>query len=322
MKPDWTQSSVRDTNYPQSLFFSGYMEGSVLKGETVENAKNRLLQDAKGQLSESIRVTVKSQAGTHTISTADRFDATFTGTVQTVADEEIVGLKFESPYYDPETGIIHAFAYVNRRELAAYHKSNLDKDLTQAEGMLQTARDLEASGEKAKARGECKAANPLLARVRATQDQLTAVDNTPEALQLTRTETLYNNLVQMYAQLAQATLVYMESVETNFSQPSTIVGNRLKSNLATKGCSFIDTPEQADFRIFIKASTRYHGEERGLTICYADVTIQLYDTRKEKVVFQDEFSQKGIHTSQESAGKKALEDTASKIVGKISEWIE
>ena len=54
------------------------------------------------------------------------------------------------------------------------------------------------------------------------------------------TEFFYNTLAQMHARLAQAVYVFVESRETNFSKPSTILANQLKAELAKKGCSFTD----------------------------------------------------------------------------------
>jgi len=323
MKPMWTWALERETSYPSRFFFTGYAEGNIRQGETVENAKNRLSRDAQGLLSESIRVTVRSQATSHVVSTETSFNATFQGTVQTESEIEIVGITSEPPYYDPETGIVYAFAYVSRPELAGYYKSNLAMHLTQAEGLLQTANELEASGEKSQARRQCEAAIPLLARVRAAQDLLTTIDLniTPEGLQQARTEALYSQIVQMLTQLAQAVYVFVESAETNFSQPVTIIANRLKSALSVMGCSFTDDTAQTDFRLKISARTRYQGIEQGFTICYADVAVALFDVRRNVSVFEDEFSQKGIHTSREAAGRRALEDAATAIAEKISPWI-
>jgi hypothetical protein len=147
------------------------------------------------------------------------------------------------------------------------------------------------------------------------------VNISPEALQQVKTEALYNRLKQMLEQLAQAVLVHVECTESNFTKPTTVVGNRVKSTLSVKGCSFTDDPAQADFRLQIEATTRQHNDEYGLVTCYADVAIHLMDIRKGKSVFRDEFSQKGISTSQETAGRKALEDAVPVIIQKISTWI-
>ena len=328
VKPSWTNASVRDADFPSRAFFTGFTQGTVRAGETVEEAKQRLLRDAQGLLTEGIRVTVRSEVASQTISTRtdqnEQIDAIFDATVETVADAEIVGINFEPPFHDPSSGIVYAFVWVNRFELIGYYRANLNMNLTQAEGLLQTARDLEESGENARARSQGEAVVPLLARVRQLQDMLTAIDvnSTSETLQQPRTELLHNQLVQTLVRLAQSVYVHIESIEDNFSQPSTIIINQLKSELATMGCSFTDDPEQAHFLIRIMATTRLHGVTHGLTVCFADVTVSLFDVRRNRSVFQDEFSQRGVHSSQETAGRRALEGVASVIAERISPWFE
>ena len=116
--------------------------------------------------------------------------------------------------------------------------------------------------------------------------------------------------------------VYLESAEKNFTQSSTIFSNRLKSALSTEGYSFTESLAQASFRLKITATTRHHGTEYGLTICYADVAVALFDVRTNRSIFQDEFSQKGISSTREAAGRKALEDAAPIIANKIPAWSE
>ena len=324
MKPDWTRVSEREVNYPQKNFFTGYIEGNVQQHETVEDAKIRLLQDARGLLSESIRVTVKSRAASHTVSTDERFNAVFTAEVQTATEVEIAGIHSEQPYHDPESGVIHAFVYVSREELAGYHKSNLTMHLTQAEGLLQTARDLEASGEKAKARGQCETAIQLLARVRIAQDLLTAIDInvTSEELQQPRTEALHSRLVQMQAQLAQAVFVYLVSNEYLFDTKVNIVANQPKAELAKSGCSFIDNASKADFKLNINVSTRHANTNNNFVFCYADTQVELYDLHKKKVVYSDEIAQRAGDTSQERAARKAMTEAVKTISEKLKPWIE
>jgi len=116
--------------------------------------------------------------------------------------------------------------------------------------------------------------------------------------------------------------VYLESIEKNHTQQSTIIANRLKSALSAEGYSFTESLTQSSYRLKITATTRHHGTEYGLTICYADVAVALFDIRNNKNIFQDEFSQKGISSTREAAGRKALEDAVPIIVSKIPTWIE
>jgi hypothetical protein len=322
-KPLWTQASERDGNYPPKLFFTGYTEGNVQADETVEQAKNRLIKDAQGLLSESIRVTVKNQTTSQTVSTADKFSSVFKSNIQTASNIEIVGIHTEAPYYDAATRIVYAFAYVSRSELTDYYKGNLSVNLSQAEGLLQTAKDLETAGEKAKARQQCAGVQPLLEKVRAIYDMLTTVSPgiSSDDLQQTRTEAIYNRFVQMQAQLAQAVHVYVESNEYLFDTKVDIVANRLKAEMAKSGCSFVDDIKKADFKMNINVSTRHAGDRGNFVFCYADTQVELYDVRKQKVIYSDEISQKGGDTSHEKAARKAMSNVVPIISEKLKSWM-
>jgi len=323
-KPVWLDEDFRQMKYPENTYFTGFAYGEIPTGRSLNDIVQTLKTEAQADLSRKIRVKITSRTQSEIAATSanGRYSESesFTNRSTTESNVDVAGINIET-YHEAKTRTVYAFAYVNRFEMIGYYKSNLTMNLAQSEGLLQTAQSLEIAGEKPKAREQCEAAKSLLVKIRETQEVLTAIDPDSD-LQQTRTESLHNTLTKMQAQLAQAVYVYMESVESNFSRPTTVVANRLKSTLSGKGCSFVENPEQADFKINIEATTRHYNEDRGFVTCYADVAIKLFDTRKAKTVFQDEFSQKGVATSQETAGRKALEDTAPAIVNKILNWVQ
>jgi hypothetical protein len=323
--PRWINNAWRASSYPDNAYYAAFLSEDATLRETPAQAKARMETAVKRKVSESIRVRVKSQqtfmeedAGT--VESARSYNRE---EIQTSADAEIAGLKVES-YYDEKTKQVYAFAYVNKYELTGYYKANLSLQLQQAEGALQTAGQLEAAGEKAKARKHCEEAMRLLNKIRPTQDLLTALDGTAsrEALLVPETEALHNILVQMQARLAQGVYVVVESSESLFGTPVDIVTGKLKAILALKGCSFTGDETQADFRLRLDVSTRMVSNNGSIVFCYADAAIELYDVRKQKAVYTDNLSQKGGSTSQDKAGRKAMADIAPGISEKIAPWIE
>ena len=324
--PSWINDARREMEYPASTFYTGFAVVVVRANEGVDAATERATQIAKGELAEKIRVRIASQTTlgrqSSMVGTNEQFSEQFSSAVQTEARAEIANVRVQT-YHDRQNREVYAFAHANRFELAGYYRANLNMQMAQVEGLLQTARDLEASGEKAQARRQCEAAVPLLARVRYAQDLLTVIDAnaTRENLQLQKTEQLYNSMVQMLARLAQAIHIYVESEESNFSRQTTLIENRIKSMLAQNGCSFVNNPTQADFHLFITATTRHHSDAHGFATCYADVEVNLVDTRRRRSVFRDEFSQKGVAATREQAGRRALEDAVPIVAEKILEMI-
>jgi len=327
--PLWIDANYRNQNYPAHTYFTGFaaLPGDMLPNTPIEDIIQQIKAKAQTDLSEQIRLKISSvwQNETELINTNGRIygrehSSSFS---ITETDAEVTGIKTET-YQDPKTKHIYAFAYLNRHELTGYHKSNLTFHISQIESLLQTAQSLETHNEKGKARKQGEAARLLFVKVRNSQEMLIAIDVniSTNDLQQTKTETLYEQLTQMQARLAQAIYVYVETEERNFSKPTTILGNQLKSALAKMGCSFVDDATDADFHIEIEAATRHYTTDYGFVTCYADVQITLTDNHKKKTVFQDEFSQKGVANTQENAGRKALEDAAPNVTNRISPWIE
>lgn len=326
--PIWLDNDIRNLQYSQDKYYSGFAEISINQDETYENTINRAKQRAIGELSEKIRVTIHSLKTQIDVSIGgsdieEQIRSQFSSVIQTGSQTEVTGINIDS-WYNEKNHTAYAFAYVSKADLENYYKSNLFMNLTQVEGLMKTANDLVIVGEKAKARGQCELAKPLFDKIRWAQDMITAIDpnSSPEDLLLTKTETMQNLLTQMQAQLAQSVYVYVEDNEDLFNKQVNIVANQLKAELAKNGCSFVENQEQADFKLKITVSTRHSSYDDGIVFCFADAQVELYDIHKQKIVYSDEIAQKGGGISQDKAGRKAMADVVLIISEKLKPWIE
>lgn len=325
--PAWLDNHLRNLRYPGESFFTGFSEYITEAGKTVQECSERAKLQAQTNLVSQIRLqlTSNTQSQISVQSTNDRYDEqeSFFYRTSATSNAEIAGMKTET-YYDKKKGTAYAFAYVNKYELIGYYKSNLILSLAQAEGFVKTAQDLETSGEKANARRQLELAKPILAKVSHAQEILTAIDvnTTAEDLQQSKTEQLYNMLIQMQARLAQGVFVLVESNEDFFGTKLNIVANKVKAVLAKNGCSFVETTGQADFKLTITVTTRLSSSTGSFVFCYADTQVELYDIRKQKIVYSDEIAQKGGSNTQDKAGRKALSDVAEKVAEKLQPWIQ
>jgi curli biogenesis system outer membrane secretion channel CsgG len=271
-----------------------------------------------------MQITSKTQSRMDANAVGGRYSERESFSSQSTAESsaEIVGMKVET-YIDQKAKLVYAFAYAAKDELIGYYKSNLSVNINQIEGLIQTAQALEANSEKSKARRQLETAQPLFSKVRYAQDLLIAIDGSVSADDLlqTQTETLYNQFAQMQARMAQAVYVYVESHEDLFGKEVDIVANKLKSELALNGCSFVENTDTADFSLNLTATTRTSDRYAGMVFCYADVIVVLYDLHKQKAVYSDEIAQKGGSNSQEKAGRQAMSDAAQKITEKLIPWV-
>lgn len=209
-----------------------------------------------------------------------------------------------------------------KHEFILYLRKRLDQKLTLTRSYLNTSKSLLDEGEKAKARQQCEKANKELLVIRQIQDSIQKADvSVPSSsLKQDETEALYNEATALSAQLAQAVTVYVESNEDLFGKSVSIIADILKSKLAQNGCSFTEE-KRADYKILITAETRESSSTGSLVFCYADVSMELIDTTKQRSLYSDNISEKGGSNSKEKAARKAMENAADQIMKNISNLI-
>jgi len=325
--PSWVDNTTRNMRYADEVYYTGFTAVTVTQNKNLEKATAEAKQTVLGELTNRVLAAVSSSKSQVKVSiennNKEQIYSVFSSDVSISSEMEIVGSKVET-YFDEKSKIVYAFAYANKYELIGYYKSNLSVNINQIESFVKTAQDLERNNEKAKARQQLEQAKPLFSKVRYAQGLLIAIDGnaTADDLQQTKTEQLYNLLTQMQAKLAQGVFVYVFGNENLFGKSENIIANKVKADLAHKGCSFVDSAEKADFRLKINADVRLSSQSDGMVFCYTDVEVELFDNHKQKAVFADSFSGKGGSSSQEKAGRKAMEEAANKIAEKLTKWIE
>ena len=292
--PSWINGSARDVSFPSETFFTGYTQGNVRAGESVDAAKQRLLRDAQGLLAESIRMTVRSQTASQTVSTrtdrAERIDAVVDASVETVADAEIVGINSEQPYHDAQTGIIHAFAWVNKAEMATYYRRQIDMALSRVETAISVAEELVTARRRMNARRTVSDARSIFGELDAFRDMLITVDprSDENSLQVQRSSNLMRTVERMLVELQQSTFVYLTCQhelrggnDDAFSTDPGILCNIIAQALSENECAITTDREEADFEITLITSTSFRGVARlrdsEFVIYYANVRGTLYD---------------------------------------------
>ena len=327
--PNWVQSDERERNYPNTVFITGFITGNVRADESKTDAEARLRKDAQAELTEKILVQVNSEkqkrdTRTKTQATGkeenEQILSSFESKVSTFTRLELTGVKTDG-YIDDSKGLIYGFAYVNKYELTGYYNALMTMNLQQLEGVLNAAKQLEVSGEKAKARTQYEEAIPLLSKVEQAQDVLVALNNTV-SLQREKTVAYRSEIIQALAKLSQGVYVYFESKEDMFGKSSSLITNKVKSVLSKNGCSFTTDRPQADFILKIDASARKHGNPGEIVFCYADVEVELVKNQTQKTLYQEELKEKGGHTSYENAAREAFESAGKKVADKLLEWVK
>jgi len=326
--PNWFQSSDRERNYPSSVFITGFSTGNMRTGETKSDAEVRLRKEAQAYVAEAVRVQVSSETQSHDTRTktqttgkeaTEQINSIFEAAVKTSATIELAGVKTDS-YYDNSEGVIYGFAYVNKYELIGYYNASLTMNMQQLESIFNTAKQLETSGEKAKARKQYEEVVPLLVKVEQAQDVLVALDKNA-SLQRDKTAKYRSDIIQALARLSQGVYIYIESKEDMFGTSGSLIINKVKSILSKNGCSFTTDDSQADFILKLNATARKYDSPGQVMFCYADVEVELIKPQIQKTVYKEELKQKDGDTSYENAARKAFEKVGKIIGDKLMEWV-
>ena len=290
--PLWIDGDVRNVQYPQEIYYSGFAEISVAQNETQEAAMVRARQRAMGELSDRVRVMVNSQKTQTDISLQgsdmdEQFRSKFTAVVQTGSTAELTGSKMES-WYNSQTRTAYAFAYVSREQLATYYRAQLNVDLNKAETAIAVAEEQVRAGKKMSARRKVDEARKVFADVNFYRDLLVAVN--PQAdetsLQTQRGSDLQRTAERLYMKLEQSTFVYMECShefrgerDDAFSSDPGILCDIIAQALSENECSITENREEADFELTLITSTsmRSSGGNNALLSYYANVRGTLYN---------------------------------------------
>jgi hypothetical protein len=324
----WLDEQSREQNFPSNTFYTGFASGSIRAGETKEKTMERLRKEAQAYCLESIRVNVTSTVNDYSKSikemvsnseTQEKIEAIFESTVKTEATAEITGLKVET--YADTNGLFYAFAYVNKYELITYYNSLLNLNLQHLESAIQAANSLEVLGEKTKAKKQYEEAVSLLVKIGQTQDILIAIEpNAPP--QHNKMSNYRSEIIQALARLQQGIYIFVEDSEDVFGKQKTFIINTIKTKLSHNGCSFTDNNAESDLTLKINASARKYGEPAQIVFCYADVEIELIKTKTGKTIYQEEFQQKGGHTSYENAAREAFIEAGKYFANKLLQWVK
>jgi hypothetical protein len=325
--PRWVSSQWRESFFPQSAYFTGFVSEFAIPGEPEDKAKARLENEAKRKLLESIRVKVQSDQtmvdrSVEVNGAAGQSYAAYSSVVSTSANAEIVGMQVEA-YYDRKDDMLYAFACADKSELKEYYKSGVSVAVQKIEAALRSAGQQEANGNKGKAKKLYEDAQPLFGELEFAQALLIAVGSDEGSIQTDKSLALKSELTAAIARMQSAIAVYIASVEQNFDQRVRLLEPKLKAELAKRGYSFAATRQSADWLLTIEAATRKGSEQNGIYVTFLDAEISIVERRTGKEIYGNVFTDlKGGGLDYRTAGRKAYDSGLQAITDEIVKSIE
>ena len=336
MPPTWSDYDMRQLEYPDSEYFTGYAEGAPMTGERQEVATQRLKDAARVEAVSTIRVHITNQSTNDMVSQqlsnmeGEFWNVmnTFASSTTTSVDMKIPGLQIES-WRDPQTGTIYAFAYVKKSTLIRQLEKQITVALTKVEMSLDQVDQLIATGQKLQARSAAEKALPLFTEVDEAQKLLVAVDAdaTEETLMLNETRQLQQRLMAMVAHLKNALTICIQCDASIFGTNYPTLSSTLQGHLSKLGCNFVSDPSVADWVVMIQASAREYSTVLTGNIAtyfvYVDATVSVRKAVTNQLVYEDMLTEKGGHThNYHQAAREAYRYLTPKICKSVEEQVK
>jgi hypothetical protein len=125
---EWSSEDYRRQLYPDKDFISSYVMRSGIKSGDAESAMKLLVNTARGNLIEKIRVEVQSQSTSQLSDINGQVSDSYKNVTTTESNLDIVGLEVLRNY-DKKRKVAECFVYTSKLKLARYYGSLIDQDL-------------------------------------------------------------------------------------------------------------------------------------------------------------------------------------------------
>lgn len=213
-----------------------------------------------------------------------------------------------------------------RAKMARQLTRSIPMELGKIEGTMPQINILIKKGEKAQARMMVEEALQQIAKIEADQKTLALLDESAddEILMTAEVAEVKRYLTDKANKLRNAIGIYITCDAKLFDTEYPTFLKELQGELSQLGVSFVDSVEQADWKIAIKATTReYNKTGNGTYFAYADAQLTIDKIANSKRIYEDAISEKGGHThNYDKAAREAYKYLVPRISAIIKEQID
>ncbi len=148
--PEWVSKDFRNSNYPERSFLTGYVEINDINKKYIDEEMQQVVDAAKSQLTQSVRVQVKSVSTSNVTDFNGQVDDYFNQKTTASSDLQLIGLQTDS-YYDKKSKKGYGFAYVNKNRMVEYYRSEIGKQVSEITNIIDLSKGLQTQGDLKKA---------------------------------------------------------------------------------------------------------------------------------------------------------------------------
>ncbi|MDE5574903.1 MAG: hypothetical protein K2I87_04230 [Bacteroidales bacterium] len=311
--PDWVK-------YTLGGYYYNIQAAGNTRNQEESGFKDYLTQLARTNLAQTVQVRVQDEAVLRRESLNGHTGTAYSSQTRFSTEVDLRFVETESRY-DPVSRKGYAIAYIEKQAARRYYQAELQMLFGKLENARSLANNYVATGFKAKAKECLEEVLPVFGQMESPFFWLVFF-GTPQAEMsgyVEKRNAMEQEIRRMIADLEHGNRIYLSCSAYLGAQAYPKLPNELKGVLSAKGCSFVSSPEQADWVIGVSASSRDHNRhESGGYVTYfsyvdAEVTIDKVATRQR--IFADEISVKGGHTLNFTEAARAAYKEVSKEIG-------
>lgn len=290
--------------------------------------KNYLLNSARASLAKQIKMSVKDVAQMNKTAMDGKSSIKYSSNTTFSTDLNMKLVETKS-MYSLSTGDGYAIAYIDKDAAKNYYTNELTLVKNKIINSIELADNYMDGGFKKKAELEL---NKSLKFLNSVDEPLFWINifgaGQSEINDWQRSfNHVEQNIKRQLADLKHATVIYLSCNADLFGKSYPTLQNELKGKLAAKGCSFTDSPQNADWVITVNCLAREHSNVKAgnsnAFFTYIDAAISIDKTISSQRIYEDEVSVKGCHTfGYQEAAKVGYKDIAKELSKIINQTIE
>ncbi len=314
------------SKYKSDEYISDIQSDYNSRGLSEPEFKNYLLNIAMTNLAKQIQVKIEDAASLDKTSVNGKTSINYSANTDFYTNVELHLVKTIA-LYNASSREGHVLAYIDKTEAFYYHKQQIESALMKAETVYDMAMNYIDSGFKNKAREELNKILPLFKTTSDSFNWLSILGRAETANDLYDKHGFWENKVKsLLADLRYGTKICLVCSSEIFGQKNSDLQNKIKGILANEGCSFVQTPENADWKIEIISTSREYNKvnygQVSTYFAYVDATVSITKNITSQRIYEDILSIKGGHTiDYKNAAQKAYNDLAEQLGTKIKEVI-
>jgi len=319
--PEWRQFMSADYLYE-------IQSGENKRKLSEQDFKNSLLEAARTQLVQKVRMRIKDEASLNKSAVNGHSHVVYSASTRFLTD---VNLNFADTrtLYNPRKKKGYALVFIDKAKAREYYRNEVERVIVRSDNALSAAAFYVAAGLKGRARAEVRAVLPEFEKTEEAFCWLELLgDPGQECMDLMkRCGERERAVKRAVADLKYSMRIYLSCKADLFGRSYLPLISEVRGILSANGCHFTTNESQADYVIQVVASSReYNTVKAGgyaSYFAYVDVRMAIDEMAIPERIYEDSFSIKGIHgISYTEAARQAYEEATGKVREILSKYIK